>query len=97
MKHWLFFILSCVAVTAMADETLAKSRNCMVCHSIDKKVMGPAFKDVAAKYNHESDVAAVANSIKNGSKSKWGTIPMPPNRVTDEDAQKLAKWILSLK
>ena len=97
MKYHFLLALACMAcwtAPAMADESLAKSKNCMVCHSADRKVMGPAFKDVAAKYD---DASAVAASIKNGSKGKWGAIPMPPNKVSDEEAQKLAMCILSLK
>ena len=94
MKYHILLILACLAAPAMADESLAKAKNCLVCHATDKKVMGPAFKDVAAKYD---DVSTVVASIKNGSKGKWGAIPMPPNKVSDEEAQKLAQWILSLK
>lgn len=94
MKYHILLILACLAAPAMADESLAKAKNCLVCHATDKKVMGPAFKDVAAKYDDASTVVA---SIKNGSKGKWGAIPMPPNRVSDEEAQQLAAWVLSLK
>ena len=91
MKYHILLILACLAAPAMADESLAKAKNCMVCHATDKKVMGPAFKDVAAKYDDASTVVASIN------KGKWGAIPMPPNKVSDEEAQKLAQWILSLK
>ena len=94
MKYHILLILPCRPAPAMADENQAKANNCLVCHATDKKVMGPAFKDVAAKYDDASTVVA---SIKNGSKGKWGAIPMPPNKVSDEEAQKLAQWILSLK
>lgn len=76
-------------------ETLASSKACLACHSVDNKVVGPAFKEVAAKYN--GDVAHIANSIKNGSTGNWGPVPMAPNPVNDEEAANLAAWISSLK
>ena len=95
MKH-LLLALACVAAAgpAVADEGMAKAKNCLACHSVEKKMVGPSFKDIAAK----GGVAGkLADSIKNGSKGKWGAIPMPPNRVSDEEAQQLAAWVLSLK
>lgn len=83
---------------AQADEALAKSKNCMGCHAIDKKLVGPAFKDVAAKYKDDKQaVAMLATKIKAGGKGNWGPIPMPPNNVTEDEAQKLAGWILAQK
>lgn len=87
-------ILSAGAV--QADEALAKSKNCMTCHQIDKKVVGPAYKDVAKKYTAKDEAALVDKVIKGG-KGSWGAVPMPPNKVTPEEASKLVKWILSLK
>lgn len=80
---------------AKVGETLANTKLCLVCHSVDNKVVGPAFKDVAAKYN--GDVAHIASSIKNGSTGNWGPVPMAPNPVNDEEAANLATWISSLK
>jgi cytochrome c len=89
-----------VAVTghAAADEALAKAKNCLTCHAIDKKLVGPAYKDVAAKYKGDAGAAAkLAAKIKAGGKGVWGEIPMPPNNVTDDEAKKLATWVLSQK
>jgi len=86
------------AAPAFADEALAKAKNCMACHSIDKKLVGPAYKDVAAKYAGNGDaVATLAGKIKNGSSGVWGPVPMPPNAVSEDEAKKLAAWVLSQK
>ncbi len=87
-----------VAGQAMADEALAKAKNCMACHAIDKKIVGPAYKDVAAKYKGDAGaVDKLAAKIKAGGKGVWGEIPMPPNNVTPDEAKKLVTWILSQK
>jgi len=87
-----------MAGQAQADEALAKAKNCMACHAIDKKVVGPAYKDVAAKYKGDKTaVATLAAKIKTGGKGVWGEVPMPPNNVTPEEATKLATWVLSQK
>ncbi len=84
-------------VAAHANPELAASKACMACHSVDKKLVGPAFKDVAAKYKGNKDAAAqLAGSILKGSSGKWGPVPMPANRVTDAEADTLAKWVLTL-
>ena len=83
---------------ALADEAMAKKYNCTACHAIDKKVVGPAYKDVAKKYKGQADaVAKLAEKVKKGGSGVWGPIPMPPNAaVPDADIQKLVKWVLSL-
>ena len=87
-----------VAGYAQADEALAKAKNCMSCHAIDKKLVGPAYKDVAAKYKGDKGAAdKLAAKIKAGGKGAWGEIPMPPNNVTDDEAKKLVAWVLSQK
>lgn len=90
--------LATLAGGAYADADLAKKKNCMACHAIDKKLIGPAYKDVAAKY--KSDPAAVAQlvaHVRKGSVGVWGQIPMPANpQVTDAEAETLVKWILTL-
>ena len=87
-----------MAGQAQADEALAKAKNCMACHAIDKKLVGPAYKDVAAKYKGDKNaVATLAAKVKAGGKGNWGEIPMPPNNVTDDEAKKLVTWILSQK
>ena len=81
-----------------ADEALAKAKNCMACHAIDKKLVGPAYKEVAAKYKGDKGAAAtLAAKVKAGGKGVWGEIPMPPNNVTPEEATKLATWVLAQK
>ena len=83
---------------AADEEALAKSKNCFSCHSVDKKIVGPAYKDVAAKYKADKTAPAkLAAKIKAGGKGAWGEVPMPPNNVTDDEAKKLAAWVLSLK
>ncbi|WP_371323586.1 c-type cytochrome [Dechloromonas sp. ZY10] len=83
---------------AQADEALAKAKNCMSCHAIDKKLVGPSYKDVAAKYKGDGKAAAtLAAKIKTGGKGVWGEIPMPPNNVTEDEAKKLAAWVLATK
>jgi len=83
---------------AHASPELAKAKNCMTCHAIDKKIVGPAYKDIVAKRGGEKGAeAALAAKIKNGSKDEWGTVPMPPNNVTEAEAATLAKWVLSQK
>ncbi len=88
-----------VTAPAMADEALAKAKNCMACHSIDKKVVGPAYKDVAKKFAGQKDAeAALITAVLKGSKGVWGPIPMPANaNVNEAEAKKLVDWILSLK
>lgn len=87
-----------MAGQAQADEALAKAKNCMSCHAVDKKLVGPAYKDVAAKYKGDGKaVATLAAKIKAGGKGAWGEIPMPPNNVSDDEAKKLATWVMSTK
>lgn len=84
---------------AFADEALAKSKNCLACHTVDKKLIGPSYKDVAAKFAGDPNAPAeLATRIQKGSVGVWGQMPMPPNpQVNDEEAKKLVEWILSLK
>jgi cytochrome c len=88
-----------VAGAAHAQEQLAQASGCLTCHSVSKKIVGPAFKDVAAKYrNDKSAEAKLVAKVKNGGKGVWGDVPMPPNaHVKDEDIRKLVHWVLSLK
>ncbi len=87
------------AGAAQADEALAKAKNCMSCHSVDKKIVGPAYKDVAKKYAGDKTAEAkLAEKVIKGGKGAWGEVPMPPNaQVKPEEATKLVKWVLSLK
>lgn len=88
-----------VAAPAAAQEDLAKKHNCLVCHQVDKKVVGPAYKDVAAKYrNDKSAEARLVQKVEKGGVGVWGQVPMPPNStVPDADVRAIVKWILSLK
>ena len=84
---------------AMADEALAKAKNCMACHSVAAKIVGPAYKDVAKKYAGDKSAAdkLAAKVIKGGS-GVWGAVPMPANpQVNEAEAKKLVAWILSQK
>ena len=84
-------------LSASADEALAKSKACLACHQVEKKVVGPAFKDVAAKYKGQAGATELmASKIKNGGKGSWGPIPMPAQNVTEDEAKKLAVWVLGL-
>lgn len=85
--------------TAQANADLAKSSGCMNCHTIDKKLVGPAFKDIAAKYKDDADAPTkLAEKVKKGSQGVWGPVPMPPNaNVSDDNAKALTTWILTLK
>ena len=87
------------AFAASADmAALAKKGNCMACHAIDHKVVGPAFKDVAKKYKGQKIEDKLALKVKNGGSGVWGTMPMPPNSaVTAAEAKTLVQWVLSLK
>jgi cytochrome c len=101
-RNLLISFVSLIVVFAsqslMADEALAKSKNCLACHGIDNKIVGPAFKDVAAKYKGDaSAVAALATKVIKGGGGVWGSIPMPPNStVSQAEAEQLVKWVLSL-
>lgn len=82
-----------------ADEALAKKHNCLACHAVDKKVVGPSYKEVAAKYKGDKTAAdKLAAKVKNGGSGVWGQVPMPPNSaVPDADIKKLVAWVLSQK
>lgn len=88
-----------VSGSALADEELARSKNCLTCHAVDQKRVGPAFKDVAQKYAGQQDAAAkLAEKVVKGGSGVWGQMPMPANKqVSAEEAKKLVEWILSLK
>ncbi len=84
---------------ASANEELAKKSACTACHAIDKKLVGPAYKDVAAKYKGQKDAEAkLIEKVKKGGVGVWGQIPMPANAaVKDEDIKTLVKWVLATK
>jgi cytochrome c len=86
-----------LALPAQADEALAKKHNCLACHQVDKKVIGPAYRDIAKKYKGQKDAAAqLEQKVKKGGVGVWGQIPMPANpQVNGDEAMALAKWVLS--
>ena len=87
-----------VAGPAFASADLAQKKNCMACHANDKKLVGPSYKDVAAKYAGQKDaVAKLADKIVKGGTGVWGQIPMPPNPVSADEAKQLATWVLTVK
>jgi cytochrome c len=87
------------SLPAHAQEELAKKHACLACHAVDKKLVGPAYKDVAAKYRGDAGAEAkLVEKVKKGSQGTWGQVPMPPNAsVPDADVRALVKWILSQK
>jgi cytochrome c len=88
-----------VLADASAAEELAKKDGCLLCHAVDKKVVGPAYKEVAAKYKGDKSMEAkLIEKVKKGGSGVWGQIPMPPNspQVKDEDIKTIVQWILSL-
>jgi cytochrome c len=91
--------LAAVSAPAMASEALAKANNCMACHAVDKKLVGPSYKDISKKYaGNAAAVAQLATKIQKGGSGVWGAIPMPANpKVNDADAKALAQWVLSIK
>jgi cytochrome c len=95
-------LLASIQTPAFADQALAQAKNCMACHGVDKKMIGPSYKDVSAKYAGNKDaVAMLAEKIQKGStpgKGNWGAIPMPSNaQVNAAEATKLAAWVLTVK
>ena len=84
---------------ALADQALASAKNCMACHAMDRKLVGPAYREVAKKYAGDPSAAdRLARKIIQGGSGAWGAVPMPANpQVSESDAKKLASWVLSQK
>jgi cytochrome c len=104
MKHLPLATFAAIALTfgsapAFADAALATAKNCVACHSVDKKLVGPSYKDVAAKYATQPDAAdKLAGKIMKGGAGTWGPVPMPANaQVSPDEAKKLVAWILTQK
>lgn len=90
--------LGLMANLALADgAALAQKGGCVACHSVDKKILGPAFKDVAAKYKGKADLAALIKKVKEGGSGVWGPMPMPANagKLSDDEFKAVVEWILS--
>lgn len=98
-------LLVCAAISvllsnvALANADLAKSKNCMACHAVANKVVGPAYKEVAAKYAGQADAEdKLTQKVLKGGSGVWGAVPMPANnQVSEAEARTLVKWVLSLK
>ena len=100
LRHLLPVILgAALAAPAFANPELAQKKNCMACHAVDKKVIGPAFKDVAAKYAGDKDAPAnLATKVMKGGSGSWGQIPMPANpQVSEAEAKQLVQWVMQQK
>ena len=101
MKHPLFALALALASTApaLADEALAKAKNCMACHAMANKLVGPSYKDVAKKYaGDQAAVDRLAAKVIKGGAGVWGVVPMPANpQVSEAEAKKLTAWVLSQK
>jgi cytochrome c len=103
MKRIRIAVLATLALaftgTLQANEELATKSGCLACHKIDAKVLGPSFKDVAAKYKGDKKAEAMLiDKVKKGGMGTWGPIAMPPNgHVKDDDIKALVKWVLALK
>jgi cytochrome c len=89
-------LMMSVSAPAFASKEIASKNSCMGCHAIDKKVVGPAYKDIAAKYKGQADaVDKLAKKVKVGGGGVWGAVPMPGNsRISDADAKTVVQWIL---
>jgi cytochrome c len=94
MKYLIAVLFLAVVGTAQASADLARSKNCLACHAVDRKLVGPSFKDVAGRYT-EKDLAHMTTVIQRGGSGRWGPIPMPGNAsITPEEAASLARWVL---
>lgn len=86
-----------LAAPAQADEALAKKHGCLACHTVDKKSVGPSYKEIAGKYKGQNVAAKLEEKVKKGGQGVFGQIPMPPNAtVPDADVKKLVGWILAM-
>ena len=95
----LFALGILVSGNAAASEKLAQSSGCMTCHAIDRKVIGPGYKEISAKYRNDKGAAAnLVKKVKAGGSGVWGPTPMPPNaHVKEDDIKTMVTWILTLK
>lgn len=90
-----------VAAPVMASQELAQKKNCLACHAVDKKLVGPAYKDVAARYRGDAGAPArLAAKVRAGGSGNWGDIPMlphPSDKISDADLAAAIDWILALQ
>ena len=92
-------VVAAVSAPALASPELAAKKNCMACHAVDKKLVGPSYKDVSAKYaSQKTAVDTLAQKVIKGGSGVWGPVPMPANaQVSEAEAKELVRWILTLK
>lgn len=102
--RYLVMLTACMVMSgntlAEDGEALAEKNNCMACHTISSQSMGPAFKNVAAKYkDNKGAQAMLEKKVRSGGAGTWGKMPMPAtaNSVSDSDIRNIVKWVLSLK
>ena len=100
MKRALFALIAAAACApVLADQALATAKNCMACHAVDKKLVGPSYKEVAAKYAGQKDaVDKLTQKVLKGGSGVWGAVPMPANpQVSEAEAKQLVQWVLTQK
>jgi cytochrome c len=92
-------LLAAATAPVFANADLAQKKNCLACHQIDKKLVGPSYKDVAAKYAGDKDaVDKLMQKVMKGGAGAWGPVPMPANpQVSEAEARQLVVWVLTLK
>ncbi len=92
------FFVAAPAVQAADASPLLQKAGCIACHSTDKKILGPSFKDISAKYKGKNMEAALIKKVKDGGSGAWGPMPMPPNsgKLSDDEFKQVVGWILSL-
>lgn len=98
--HLATIVTACmVCAPAWAQQDLAQKKNCLACHSVNQKVVGPSYKEIATKYAGQADAAAkLVPKVMKGGSGVWGAVPMPANpQVNEAEAKQLVQWILSLK
>jgi len=94
MKYLIAMMLVAAAAPALSSADLARSKNCLACHAVERKLVGPSFRDIAARYTTK-DTAQLVTSIQKGGAGKWGPIPMPANpQVSNDEAAALVDWVL---
>jgi len=88
-----------LSAPAFAQQELAQKKNCMACHAVASKLIGPSFKEIAAKYAGQADVVPkLTEKVIKGGAGVWGAVPMPANpQVTEAEAKQLVQWILTTK
>lgn len=93
-----FFVAAPAAQAADDVTPLLQKAGCLACHGTDKKILGPSFKDVAAKYKGKDMEAALFKKVKDGGSGAWGPMPMPPNtgKLSDDEFKRVVEWVLSL-